>query len=44
MQMTLFSSETHPMIKELQEMSIDELTPIEAISKLYELQKRARES
>lgn len=44
MQMTLFSAEQHPLIEELQRLAIDELTPIEAISKLYELQKRARES
>jgi len=44
MQMTLFSAEHHPLIEELQRLAIDELTPIEAISKLYELQKRARES
>ncbi len=44
MQMTLFSAEPHPLLQELQHLSIDELTPIEAISKLYELQRRARES
>jgi DNA mismatch repair protein MutS len=43
MQMTLFSAEQHPLIEELKHLAIDELTPIEAISKLYELQKRARE-
>ncbi|MGH2510474.1 MAG: MutS-related protein, partial [Ktedonobacteraceae bacterium] len=42
-QMTMFASEPHPLLKDLQQLSIDELTPIEAISKLYELQKRARE-
>lgn len=42
-QMTMFDSEPHPLLKDLQHLSIDELTPIEAISKLYELQKRARE-
>jgi DNA mismatch repair protein MutS len=42
MQMTLFASEQHPLIEELQKLAIDELTPIEAISKLYELQERAR--
>lgn len=42
-QMTMFSNEAHPLLKDLQQLSIDELTPIEAISKLYELQKRARE-
>ncbi len=43
MQMTLFASEQHPLVEELKKLAIDELTPIEAISKLYELQKRARE-
>ena len=42
-QMTLFSAEQHPLLEELKKLAIDELTPIEAISKLYELQKRARE-
>jgi DNA mismatch repair protein MutS len=41
-QMTLFASEPHPLIEELKSLAIDELTPIEAISKLYELQQRAR--
>ncbi len=41
-QMTLFASEPHPVIEELKALSIDELTPIEAIGKLYELQKRAK--
>jgi DNA mismatch repair protein MutS len=41
-QMTLFAAEQHPLIEELKALSIDELTPIEAIGKLYELQKRAK--
>jgi DNA mismatch repair protein MutS len=41
-QMTLFASEQHPLVEELKTMAIDELTPIEAISKLYELQQRAK--
>jgi DNA mismatch repair protein MutS len=41
-QMTLFASEPHPLIEELKTLTIDELTPIEAISKLYELQQRAK--
>ncbi|HEU5376506.1 MAG TPA: DNA mismatch repair protein MutS [Ktedonobacteraceae bacterium] len=44
MQMTLFSAEQHPLIEDLKHLAIDELTPIEAISKLYELQRRAREN
>lgn len=42
-QMTLFQSEEHPLIEEIKHLAIDELTPIEAISKLYELQKKAQQ-
>jgi DNA mismatch repair protein MutS len=42
MQMTLFSAEPHPLIEEIKGLAIDELTPIEAIGKLYELQQKAR--
>jgi DNA mismatch repair protein MutS len=42
MQMTLFSAEQHPLVEELKQLAIDELTPIEAIGKLYELQQKAR--
>ncbi|MEO8970416.1 MAG: DNA mismatch repair protein MutS [Ktedonobacteraceae bacterium] len=41
-QMTLFASEPHPLIEEIRSLAIDELTPIEAISKLYELQQKAK--
>ena len=41
-QMTLFASEAHPLVEELKNLAIDELTPIEAIGKLYELQQKAR--
>jgi DNA mismatch repair protein MutS len=41
-QMTLFSAGQHPLIEELKQLAIDELTPIEAIGKLYELQEKAR--
>jgi DNA mismatch repair protein MutS len=41
-QMTLFAAEPHPLLEELKNLAIEELTPIEAISKLYELQQRAR--
>jgi len=40
-QMTLFSAGQHPLIEELKQLAIDELTPIEAIGKLYELQEKA---
>ncbi len=41
-QMTLLESETHPLLEEIKNLAIDELTPIEAISKLYELQQKVR--
>ncbi|MBX5450591.1 MAG: DNA mismatch repair protein MutS [Thermogemmatispora sp.] len=41
-QMTLFAAESHPILEELKNLDIESLTPIEAISKLYELQQRAR--
>ncbi|HEX8996813.1 MAG TPA: DNA mismatch repair protein MutS [Ktedonobacterales bacterium] len=42
-QMTLFSAEPDPLIEDLKALPIDELTPLEAISRLYDLQRRARE-
>ena len=42
-QMTLLASEPHPLLEEIKNLAIDELTPIEAISKLYELQQKARQ-
>lgn len=42
-QMTLFQSEEHPLVEEIKKLAIDELTPIEAISKLYELQQKAQQ-
>jgi DNA mismatch repair protein MutS len=41
-QMTLLASEAHPLVEEIKSLSIDELTPMEAISKLYELQQKAK--
>jgi transcriptional regulator with XRE-family HTH domain len=40
-QMTLLASEPHPLVEEIKQLAIDELTPIEAINKLYELQQKA---
>jgi DNA mismatch repair protein MutS len=42
LQMTLFSAEQHPVLEEIKQLAIDELTPIEAIGKLYDLQQKAR--
>ncbi len=41
-QMTLFATEQNPIVEELKKLAIEELTPIEAIGKLYELQKWAK--
>jgi DNA mismatch repair protein MutS len=44
LQLTLFAGEPDPLIEELKSLPVDELSPLEAIAKLYELQKRAREN
>ena len=43
LQLTLITAEPDPLIEELKSLAIDELAPLEAISRLYELQRRARE-
>ena len=42
-QLSLFASEPHPVIVALRQLDVNNLTPLEAISKLYELQKQASE-
>jgi len=44
LQLTLFANEPDPLVEELKALPIDEMTPLEAIGKLYELQQRARQS
>ncbi|TMD67082.1 MAG: DNA mismatch repair protein MutS [Chloroflexi bacterium] len=41
-QMTLLASDQNPLVEELKSIAIDELSPIEAINKLYELQRKAK--
>ena len=43
LQLTLFGSEPDPLVAELKTLPVDEMTPLEAIGKLYELQQRARQ-
>lgn len=43
LQLTLFAAEPDPLVEELKSLAIDELTPLEALTRLYELQRRARE-
>lgn len=40
LQLTLFSAEKHPVIEELENLDITTMSPIEALNKLYDLQKR----
>ncbi|HEY7834315.1 MAG TPA: DNA mismatch repair protein MutS, partial [Ktedonobacterales bacterium] len=42
-QLTLFSAEPDPLVEELKALVVDELTPLEALTRLYELQRKARE-
>jgi DNA mismatch repair protein MutS len=41
-QLRLFGQQS-PLIDELKELDIDSLTPLEAITRLYELQRKAKE-
>jgi DNA mismatch repair protein MutS len=41
-QMTLLGNEPNPVLDEIKQLAIDELTPIEALRKLHELQQKAR--
>ena len=38
-QLALFSTEAHPAIQMLQELAVEELSPLEAINKLYEMKR-----
>ncbi len=42
-QLSLFPSEPHPVVTALRQLDVNSFTPLEAISKLYELQGQARE-
>jgi DNA mismatch repair protein MutS len=43
LQLTLFAAEPNPLIEELKAIAVDELTPLEALTRLYDLQRKARE-
>jgi DNA mismatch repair protein MutS len=43
-QLPLFSTEPHPVVEEIRQLKIDEISPLEAISKLYQLQRRTFEN
>ena len=41
LQMTLFETDKHPVLEELAALDTSVMSPIEAMNKLYELQKKA---
>jgi len=41
-QLSLFPSGPHPVVEELQKLDVDSLSPLEALTKLYELQEKAK--
>jgi DNA mismatch repair protein MutS len=42
-QLPLFSTEPHPVVEAVRRLKIDEMSPLEAINKLYQLQRRIGE-
>jgi DNA mismatch repair protein MutS len=42
-QLSLFPTEPHPLVEALSRLDVNSLTPLEAISKLYELQREAQD-
>jgi DNA mismatch repair protein MutS len=41
-QLSMFPSGPHPVVEELQKLDVDSLSPLEALTKLYELQEKAK--
>ena len=41
LQLALFEAEEHPVLTELRKLDVSTMTPIEALTRLYELQRRA---
>ncbi len=42
LQMTLFEAESHPVLDELESLDLGTLSPIEALTKLYDLQRKLK--
>ena len=42
-QLTLFEEERHPALIEIDELDVNSITPVEALTKLYEIQKKLRD-
>ena len=43
LQLTMFEMETHPVVEEIEKLDVSAMTPIEALTKLYELQTKLRD-
>ena len=43
-QLSFFGPETHPLVEDLRDLKIEELSPLEALNKLYELQQQAKDA
>ncbi|HEY7983630.1 MAG TPA: DNA mismatch repair protein MutS [Ktedonobacterales bacterium] len=43
LQMTLFAAEPNQLVEELKALPVDEMTPLEALNRLYELRRKAQE-
>jgi len=41
-QLAMFPTGPHPVVEELQKLDVDSLSPLEALTKLYELQEKAK--
>jgi DNA mismatch repair protein MutS len=41
LQLSLFEAEEHPVLAELRKLDVSTMTPVEALTRLYELQRRA---
>jgi DNA mismatch repair protein MutS len=44
LQLTLFDAERDPVLDEIEQLDISTLTPIEALTILYDLQKKVKQS
>jgi len=43
LQLTLFEAERHPVIDEIEQLDVSTLSPLEALTMLYDMQRRVRE-
>jgi DNA mismatch repair protein MutS len=44
LQMALFTPKTHPLVEEIQQLELSQMTPLDAVNILYDLKAKAEES